>query len=265
MSVYTHNIEVFKDTRHLSNTEFKEATKTLKRNTAVIAQPSHLFIDNKPRSKFENTEIRFTNGGTVSTAYAYAEEYNVAALNFADALEPGGLVLSGEVTQEENICRCTNLYESITLDKAMSGYYKYNQKMLPICPYYTNALIYSYDVTVFKDDTDYHRIEPRNIDVITCPSPAGGNTKNLSALLKERIEGIVVSAVYYEAEVLVLGAWGCGAFRQDAKIMARLFGEVIAKYKQYFKIIDFAIRENFGGRSALLEVFEKHFWKGYNM
>ena len=38
-----------------------------------------------------------------------------AALNFADAYTPGGLVLFGVKTQEEDLCRSSNLYESLTL------------------------------------------------------------------------------------------------------------------------------------------------------
>lgn len=261
MNVYTNNIEVFKDTRKLSRTEFSEATKNLKRDTVVIQEPNDILIPDT--FKTPGFEIKFTYGGTVSTAYEYAKDYDVAALNFADALIPGGLVLSGEVTQEENICRCSNLYESITLDKCMSGYYKRNNKLLSIYPHYTNTLIYSYGVTVFKDDITYERIEPRKIDVITSPSPCGGDTRELAALIKERIAGIVKSAIHHQARVLVLGAWGCGAFGQDAEVMGELFGEVLTKYAQFFEIIDFAIRGNYGERSHLAEVFEKGFRRGY--
>ena len=104
MNVYTNNIKVFKDTRKLSKTEFSEATKNLKRNTVVIQESNEIKISDA--QTVTDTEIKFTYGGTVSTAYEYAKDYDVAALNFADALVPGGLVLSGEVTQEENICRC---------------------------------------------------------------------------------------------------------------------------------------------------------------
>ena len=38
-----------------------------------------------------------------------------AALNFADAYTLGGLVLFGVKTQEKDLCRSSNLYESLTL------------------------------------------------------------------------------------------------------------------------------------------------------
>ena len=260
MSIYMDNIEVFKDTRKLSLTEFKNETRDLKRNTAVIQCPADIDISDC----FAGTrceEIKFTYGGTVSTAYNYSG--NVAMLNFADALIPGGLVEHGEITQEENICRCSNLYESLTLDKCINGYYEHNRKLLSIYPHYTNALIYSYDTLVFKDDISYERIEPKYIDVITCPAPCGGNTRNLANLIEERIEGIIKSAIYHQAEVLVLGAWGCGAFGQDAEVMGELFGKVLTKYSRFFRIIDFAIRSNDGSKSELSETFKKGFYNGY--
>ena len=261
MNVYANNIKVFKDTRKLSQTEFKNETKDLKRNTVVMQDPMNIPVP----ECFTSTgcEIKFTYGGTVSTAYKYAENYDVAALNFADALIPGGLVESGEITQEENICRCSNLYESLILDKCMSGYYKHNKKLLNIYPYYTNALIYSYNTLVFKDDMSYERIEPRYVDIITCPAPCGGDTKKLANLIKERIEGIVKSAIYHQAEVLVLGAWGCGAFGQDAEVMGELFGVVLTKYSKFFKIIDFAIRSNDGEPTLMSTEFERGFRRGY--
>ena len=50
--------------------------------------------------------------------------YRIGVLNFCDALIPGGSVLKGAIAQEEDICRCTNLYPVLSSDKCFSFYLK---------------------------------------------------------------------------------------------------------------------------------------------
>ena len=258
------NVAVFRDTRNQSQTTYDLQTKRLIDETRVFTEPDKE-IDVPVNRTYGEIYIKFSYGGTVSTAYEYATGgATVAMLNFADALVPGGLVLAGEVTQEENICRCTNLYESLISPLPLARYYNRNNQMLNIYPHYTNALIYSPDVLIFKDDMDYHEISPVTADVITCPAPAGGDSKQMAGLLKERIRGIIKAATLREVDVLILGAWGCGAFGQDPAVIGKLFGEVLKNYNGYFRIIDFAIRNNDGSKSRLAEIFEKNFWEGYH-
>lgn len=261
LGVQIDNVKEFQDTRNISRSEFIEETELLEANTEAYTEPSKIEIVGEG---YKHGEVKFTNGGTVSTAYSYAKKYRVAMLNFANALTPGGGVLSGSSAQEENICRCTNLYESLTTPIAIARYYNRNEQMLKVEPRYTDTLVYSPGVIIFKDDIDYKRIPPLLVDVITCPAPMGGATDKMEDLLKRRMEGIVKSAIYHGVDVLILGAWGCGVFLQDPVIMARLFGEVLKKYSKYFEVIDFAIRNNDTSKnSSLLKTFEVNFKEGY--
>lgn len=262
MEVRKNNIKVFDDTRKFYNETLKEYTEGLKESTQVYADPvMEIGILDVVNNNYD-TEVLFTERGTVTAAYDYASDgYHVAALNFADALIPGGYVLDGACTQEENICRCSNLYASLTTPTPLKEYYKRNNDMLEEQPYYTDALIYSPDVAVFKDDVTYEYKDVRFADIITCPSAAtrdavGMSTEELRGILTYRLEGIIKSAIKNRAEVLVLGAWGCGAFGQDSIVMAEIFSSVLSHYKGYFKIIEFAIRSHTNKKEIFETVFK---------
>lgn len=209
-------------------------------------------------------DITMIHGGTVNTGYANAENMRVAILNFADAIKYGGWVENGAQTQEENLCRCTNIYPILGNSKSHEMYYQPNWDSLCIerlpldfCHYgrsdevYTDRIIYIRDATVFKDDTTYANVEPRNLDVITCPAPSAylGSDKAFSVYYL-RVEQIILSAIENGANCIVLGAWGCGAFGQSPILVARAFGEALNKYGGYFRKIVFAIKPtpNWGER-----------------
>ena len=262
------NIKIFKNTRKFSNEKIGNLTQEMVNNTQVYKDCTEQNDDSiikKRQQPKKQMKITFSSRGTVNAAYEYLQEENVkvAMLNFADALTPGGLVLYGEVTQEENICRCTNLYEALISEKAQKEYYSINRENERVSFGYTNALIYSPHVAIFREDEFYHNREIRFADVITSPAPCGGDTQSMEKLIDKRIHGIVLSAIKNQVDVLILGAWGCGAFGQNPKIIAKIFGKVLSEYKNCFDIIDFAIRGNLGGESPLLSVFQEYFFQEY--
>ena len=52
---------------------------------------------------------------------------------------------------------------------------------------------------------------------------------------------ILYVAVVNDADVLVLGAFDCGAFRNDPQMVAKAYADVLAEYKEYFRYIEFAV------------------------
>lgn len=251
---------VFEETRELSKTQFAEETE--------LAQCQTIVYDRIPNQKHrkKGTPVHITHGGTVATGYLYANKYRTAILNFADAITPGGLVLIGGTTQEENICRCSNLYEALTIGQCMSDYYRFNARTRGSV--YTDRVIYSADVTVFRDDADYKMITPKKMDVITCPAPSAFFKNGDVALevYKKRINNIVNSAILNDADCLILGAWGCGAFCQDPKLISKAFVEVLNEHSGAFKRIVFAFRNTPGtGKHSdgTAKVFIDAFNEGY--
>ncbi len=231
-------IKVFQDTKQLSNTIYSSYTDQLKKDTKVYTNiPPY-----KPLSS--HCTVTFQKGGTIEVSNQYCDTYKLAALNFADGIVPGGLVEQGALTQEENICRCSNLYQSITLDECLMNYYQGNRKNYNDgqC---TDTIIYSPNVLVFKEDKNYTPITPKQYDIITCPAPSNVFSKKEEAMevYVQRIRQIIFSAIQNNVECLVLGAWGCGAFNQDKHLISLAFTSVLNDYSGYFKKVIFAIKE----------------------
>lgn len=231
-------IDVFFNTRELSKTKYRDETDRLINDTKVYSNLSPL--ENNDNS----SDVAMMIGGTLEVSNILSKYYKVAALNFADGKKPGGWPEEGCLTQEENICRCSNMYEAIISDKCIKEYYRINRDNdnNGLC---TDTVIYLPNVTVFKDDRDYHELESTfKYDIITCPAPSCHFKYNDEALMvyKRRIEQIVLSAIKNNVECLVLGAWGCGAFGQDKKLIAQAFVDVLNKYSGYFKLIVFAMK-----------------------
>lgn len=166
-----------------------------------------------------------------------------AALNFADGYEPGGLVLYGAKTQEEALCRSSNLYESLTLPECKEKYYRYNKNNREFSGgKSSDRIIYTRNVAFFRDSelNWLNENEVKFCDIITCPAPVIGTASDDE--IKQRMKNIIRVADANRINTLILGCWGCGAFGNSWKKFNRMWLDVINNTKTNCKII-FATRE----------------------
>lgn len=190
-----------------------------------------------------------------NTTYAAASKYsslgNVAVLNFANPEYPGGGVAQGGMAQEECLCRSSNLWPCLNDARFFADYYGYHRSLEN--NFYSDRIIYTRGVTVFKTADDIPKIMMQEdwfqVDVITCSAPCIAkrrytNKAALKELFKSRIKNIFEVACTNKVDVLILGAFGCGAFMNPPNIVAKAFCEVIEEndYKLFFKKIVFAIK-----------------------
>lgn len=171
---------------------------------------------------------------------------NPVVVNFANEDHPGGGVKGGSRAQEEEICRKTGLYleldpkENSNLKaKFPDGKYKIPEK----------SCIYTSNVPVIRQrlGEKYEWLEkPIRLAFI---SSAAYNQHNRPKDDKEYIDGMrikirtqVECAILYSRKSLVLGAFGCGAFGNNPKLVARLYKEEIAKYPGMIQEIVFAVK-----------------------
>lgn len=119
--------------------------------------------------------------------------------------------------------------------------------------FYSDRLIYSPNVPVFRDDLGNLLDEPYSISFITSPAPNAGaivkNTPDLSdripAVLKTRSAKILALAISLGYSQIILGAWGCGVFRNDPEQIAAVFKEHLdTKYRNKFDLVVWAILDN---------------------
>lgn len=170
----------------------------------------------------------------------------VCSLNFASAKNPGGGFLGGSQAQEEALARASALYEC--LQQAME-YYEFHRTGGNCL--YSHHMIYSPAVPVFRDDDDGLLDSLWLTSIITSPAVNAGavrkNTprleKQIEPVMAERIEHVLTLAASQGHTNLVLGAWGCGVFRNDPKVIAGLFNDALAtdRFRRMFERVRFSV------------------------
>lgn len=159
----------------------------------------------------------------------------VLVLNFANSVHPGGGVRYGDIAQEEDLCRRSTLLVSLESDKARE-YYKFNRKLSRRLMS-SDSMIISPDVAVFRQRNGQYMDEPISVSVLTCAAPALGHLgsklceKQLEDILYQRILAMLYVAAEQGYEYLVLGAWGCGAFGNDAGQVAKQFARAFEDFR----------------------------------
>lgn len=197
----------------------------------------------------QKTKFSVVNCTTFSAAKRLVDSgfVNPLCLNFASAKNPGGGFLSGSQAQEECLARASGLYQSIS---AVQEYYQVNRRCRSSL--YTNHLIYSPFVPVFRDDTDTLIDTPYTVSIITSPAVnAGAVRKNevaaiprMKPVMETRIRSVLAVAKQNGHNSLVLGAWGCGVFGNSAFDIAQWFAEALlndTRYSGVFEEIIFAV------------------------
>jgi uncharacterized protein (TIGR02452 family) len=150
----------------------------------------------------------------------------VAALNFASAKNPGGGFLNGSQAQEESLARSSALHASLL--RAWEFYERHRASPSLL---YSDAMILSPACPVFRHDDGELLEEPRLVTFITSPAPNAGAAANnrpeelplIPEVFRRRSEYVLALAASEGYKRLVLGAWGCGVFRNDPAVVAAAF------------------------------------------
>lgn len=182
-------------------------------------------------------------------------------MNFADALTPGGRFLYGAATQEESLCRASTLYASLT-SPAAAEMYRHNKTHLS--PVDSDYMLLSPEVCVFRDAKGQLLDQPYYLAVISTAAPDRSTRavcipqRELDRVIKRRLRSLFTVAALRGYRSLVLGAWGCGAFGNDAGHMAECFYELLMReeYRQFFSAIIFAVQNSRANLEAFLKRFE---------
>lgn len=170
----------------------------------------------------------------------------ITVLNFANAFCPGGGVERGCTAQEESLCRISTLYPVISSDE-LKDFYIYNADN-DVDDRGTDSLIYSKGIVIFKSDTDEPKLLPKEeqmkVDVITMAAPdlrdaMMTNIELYSIHFKRAMH--MLSCAAEEADILILGALGCGAFENDSRVVSKAWRDAIKTFPKVFKKIEFAI------------------------
>jgi len=188
----------------------------------------------------------------------------VAVLNFASARNPGGGYLNGAQAQEEALCRASALYTCVVEAREFYDHHRAHRD-----PFYTDRVIHSPAVPVFRDDRGQLLDEPYTAGFLTAAAPNAGvvlrtapeRAPELPGALASRAERVLETAAAHGYRRLVLGAWGCGVFQNDPAQVAGAFRALLTdggRFAGSFEHIVFGVLDRTKG-AVVLSAFERAF------
>lgn len=247
------NVSIFEDTR-----EHCKKHPVIANAIKLSNDHQEVFLENDPvlpapKASADKAKIVVSKRRSFEAAFRYAG-YETCVLNFASATNPGGGVAWGSTAQEECLCRCSTLYANLIVKENWERFYaphrqQHNQL-------YNDDCIYTPDVLVFKSDTRFPQMMDQEdwlqVNVITCAAPNLRPDKDgtervkvtnteLKELHKKRMRRILTIAASRQNDVVILGAYGCGAFKNPPEVVAEAMKEVVQEFLHHFKVIEFAV------------------------
>lgn len=257
---HTINREVMVDTKEQYETvpALQEAVQHSIGHQYMVAQEEAL---DQPAAGESHTHYITSARRTFEAAKEYVGK-KTAVLNFANNHSVGGAPFSAGA-QEESLCRCSTIYPCL---QAMYGQFyqkhidEYERRQIDETG--SDDLIYTPDVVVFKTDERTDPVYPRmmkysdwyKVDIITCAAPdlryRARKPRSYEEMITRRIKKILDVAAKEKAEVLILGAWGCGAFGNDIAVVSKAFYSLLESYN--FETVEFAL-----GSTKFFDHFQK--------
>lgn len=180
----------------------------------------------------------------------------VGVLNFASAKNPGGGFRNGSMAQEESLCYSSLLYPTLQQYENRSDCYYSINRQDARGGLYTDCAIFSPNVPILVDRTEKRYVHhPVTVSFLTIPAPNRGavEKKNRESdhhdwqsqvydTLSCRIHRALSIFAEQGCKRLVLGAFGCGVFRNDPKVVAQVFRKHLEDdFHGVFETIVFAV------------------------
>lgn len=210
----------------------------------------------------DECKYSFVEADTISAAIA-AHKQNpndrIAVLNFASFKNPGGGFMRNALAQEESLCYCTNLYPALAVHN--EDWYEPHQRCLHKGMYENQSLL-SHGVTVLASEPGklLPDDEQFQIDVLTCAAPNWTSAiqygtltdEELKAATRDRIKYVMRIFSTYGYDNVIVGAYGCGVFKNDPTVVVYAFLKAMGLYK--LKHVTFAVPDK---NSYCYKAFEK--------
>lgn len=254
-SIAQHTLTILQKGEYVANRH-----NIIKEDIKFSLEKSELYADTSPHSMAVNRDELLSKGIYYNTTFEVANcttlemcqkivsnDQKIFVLNFASAKNPGGGFLNGATAQEESLARSSSLYPCLL--KFQKEFYDFHKRG---SAFYSDRMIYSPDVPVFKDDNGELLDTPYKVSFLTSPavniSGLKGHGKidyqKVDAVMLKRIEKILTIAYIKGYQTLVLGAWGCGVFGNEVSKVANYFKHYLKNGGMFhgrFKAIHFAI------------------------
>ena len=211
---------------------------------AVAGTRLHLPSDEPPPAGPTRTAtIEVTTESTLGAGRRLGP--GTAALVFASARNPGGGFLSGAKAQEEDIARASALHACLTTVGEFYAHHRAHKDLR-----YSDRVIYSPDVPVFRGDDGALLAVPYRLSFLTAAAPnqralAPHLLDTVPAVAATRAVRILAVAAEHGHTSLVLGAWGCGVFGNSPDVIAAAFDRALREVPRFDRVV-FAVLDRTG-------------------
>jgi len=190
-----------------------------------------------PEPAHEQSTIEVLAQNTVDAVYA--AEGKVMVLDFASFTNPGGGYANGAFAQEEAICSESNLYNILV--ELKKDFYDAN-RTYQRGGLYTSRAIYLTDVAFTRNGV----LKKADVIVMAAPNRRFAlqnkrSEKECDADMRRRVIAVMELAAAEGCDTLVLGAFGCGVFGNDATMVANLFKEWLDAHPGQFERVVFPV------------------------
>ncbi|QNK57835.1 TIGR02452 family protein [Paenibacillus sp. PAMC21692] len=229
--------------------EIAEAQQRSEKGSRLITpEQGAVLVRNLPVSPGgDSAHYAVANEATVkaTSQLAVSATDKIGVLNFASAKNPGGGFLNGAMAQEESLAASSGLYGTLLRNQ---GYYEANRACSSMM--YTDHAIYSPDVVFFRDEKFQLAETPFRASVLTLPAVnfgqvllKGEDPAQAEVAMKNRMRLALAIFADMGDQRLVLGAFGCGVFRNDPWKVAGWWRELLLDegLVGLFKEIKFAV------------------------
>jgi uncharacterized protein (TIGR02452 family) len=218
------------------------------------ARPGPAGVAPDPGADRSQITVEVTNESSLAAARRLGDP--VGCLNFASAKNPGGGFRGGAQAQEESLARSSGLYRCLL---EAPGFYAFHRSQRDLR--YSDHVIFSPAVPVFRDDDGALLAEPYPVSFVTAAAPNAGalgpghpHAATLPAVLSAR--AALVLAVFWASGLrrIVLGAWGCGVFRNRPDAVAAAFAGHLGPsgaFHSRFEHVTFAVLDHAPGTPTL--------------
>lgn len=237
--------------------------KSVVESVLVSPEEGEVLIEKYKNSLNNNVaKIKILNVPTVKAVLDLVGENlkDIGVLNFASAKNPGGGFLNGALAQEESIAVGSGLYDTQIKNEK---YYLENRNCKTMM--YTDYMIYSPEVVFIRDESLNLLENPVTANILTAPAVNYGqvilkkeDTDLAKKVMKIRMRKVLALFAEKKNKNLILGAYGCGVFRNDPNLISDYWIELLYEenYVSYFDNIIFAVFDNSKDQNCI-RAFEK--------
>lgn len=260
LSPNQQRLQIYRETKHAAKHGFlindvphqldPAKTQAMQQGTVIVNKPAKLRVPGTHVS----TDVTVYDLDTFLTARKLQKKgLNPVALNMANAVTPGGSVEQGVMAQEECLFFRSNYYQSLypSENPHLKAQCKKGKYRVP-----DFGVVYTPQVQVFRKTPagGYAFITPYSVDMIASAAFAKGHDMpkdpvRYENLTKSKMRAMLREAVHTNHDSIVLGAYGCGAFGNDPKLVSKFFKDVISEpeFNGHFREIAFGVIDDSRG------------------